>query len=364
MNISTIVGLSGRRLVLRIGLALLIWSVSGVTASMQRAGANRPTTAANAASWKVPRTPDGQPDLQGVWSFATLTPLERPAEFATKEVLTEQEAAAFEAALKSQNDHDQPGGAWHYDAQGRRVKNDGDTQNYNEFWYDAGDKVVKTRRSSLVIDPSNGRIPYTAEGVEKRDARGKTRAPLTDSATGDGDFDSVQNLSIGVRCLNGFNAGPPLRPGSYNNNVQLFQSRDYAVIFTEMIHQARIVPLDGRPHIPLSIRQWTGDSRGHWEGNTLVVETVNFNGRVSFNGSTENLRLIERFTRTDAETLFYEYTIEDPAIFSKPWTAQIPMTKQGEAIYEYACHEGNHSLPAILAGAREKERAEAAKQRP
>ena len=278
-----------------------------------------------------------------------LTPLERPDELAGKEVLTEKEAVTYQEAINRALDHDTVEGAEH-SCKG--------TGNYNEFWYDRGKAVAKTRRTSLIVDPPNGKIPQlTAEGEKRMEARAAARRTR-------GPADSWEDLGVGTRCVVGFNAGPPMMPSPYNNNVQLFQTADHFVIFNEMVHDARIVPLDGRPHNTARIRGWAGDSRGHWEGDTMVVETVNFNENNTFRGAGPHLRLIERFTRVDAETLLYEVTVDDPATFTKPWTLQVPMTPVRGRLYEYACHEGNYGLPGILAGARADERkaAEAAAQ--
>jgi hypothetical protein len=299
-------------------------------------------TSQNASAGAVPRTAWGQPDLQGVWNFSTLTPLERPAQFANKAVLTEKEAIDFAERLKDELDHDTPEGAE------RACKGTG---NYNEFWYDRGSSVVETRRSSLIIDPADGKIPaMTPDGLKRQEmrlARRKSRGPS----------DSWEDRGLGERCMIGFNAGPPMMPSAYNNNFQLFQTPNTVVIMTEMVHEARIVPMDGRPTLASSIRQWQGSSRGRWEGDTLVVETTNFTDKTNFRGASDRMKLIERFRRVDADTLMYEFTIDDPTTFTKPWTAQVPMSKMSHPLYEYACHEGNYGLEQILAGARAEERA-------
>jgi hypothetical protein len=298
-----------------------------------------------AAQGSLPRTAFGKPDLQGVWSYSTLTPLERPAELAGKEFLTEKEAAAFSDARNRALDHDTPEGAEH------ACKGTG---NYNEVWYERGSTVVKTRRTSLIIDPPDGRIPpLTAQGMKRRDALAAARAAR-------GPADSAEDLDVNDRCLVGFNSGPPMVPSAYNNNVQLFQTPDHFVILTEMVHDARIVPLDGRPRNSPDVRQWAGVSRGRWEGDTMVVETVNVNEKNAFRGAGPRLRLIEKFTRTAADTLMYEVTVDDPETFTRPWTFQVPMAPVDGRIYEYACHEGNYGLKNILAGARADEQKAAA----
>jgi hypothetical protein len=321
----------------RSAAVLFLASIAGTAAVLAAQGARTQTSTANA------RTAFGQPNLEGVWSFATLTPLERPADLAAKTVFTEKEAADYERRLLQQFDHDTPAGA-------ERVCKG--TGNYNEFWYDRGSSIVKTRRTSLIIDPSDGRIPpLTPEGIARREARAAARK-------GRGPADSWEDRGLAERCIIGFNAGPPMMPSAYNNNFQLFLSAHYAVILTEMVHDARIVPLDGRPPLSSSISQWAGSSRGHWEGDTLVVETRNFTDKTGYQGTGEKLRLVERFRRADADTLMYEFTVDDPATFTRPWTAQIPMTRVPGQLFEYACHEGNYGLAGILSGHRAEEQAE------
>ena len=303
------------------------------------AGQARPTPPKAAAkNWIPPRTSDGRPDLQGIWNFSSLTPLERPGQFAGKDVLTEEELAEFEKQAVERNDAD------------RRTPGTAADVNlaYNNFWYDRGAK--STNRTSLVVDPPDGRVPaLTPEGQRRAAARAEARRQH-------GPADSPEDRSLAERCLL-FGAGPPMMPGPYNNNVQVVQSRDQVVIHTEMIHDARIVPLDGRPHLSPRVRLWMGDSRGHWEGDTLVVDTTNFSDRTNFRGSDENLHLIERFTLVDADTLIYRYTIDDPTVFTRLWTVEIPLARTEDHIYEYACHEANYGMMGILKGARADEAA-------
>jgi hypothetical protein len=306
-----------------------------------------PATVGTAATWTVPRTAEGQPDLQGIWDFRTITPLQRPAGLGDKAFFTEEEAAAFEKEENRRQNRDlidPKVGGLNYPP--------GGVVPYNEIWYDRGDKVVKTRRTSLIVDPPNGRIPYTPEGLKREDRRALDRK---NTELGHPIANSWEDRPLQERCLMGSNAGPPMLSAAYNNNVQLFQNRDYVVLVTEMVHDARIVPLDGRPFD--QIPQWKGESRGHFEGNTLVIETKNFKRETTFPGSSANMHLIERFTATDPETLLYEFTVEDPATWARPWTAAIPMSRTAGPIYEYACHEGNTSLAGILAGARADEKA-------
>ena len=258
-------------------------------------------------------TPWGDPEFQGKWSFATITPLERPEAFAGRERLTDEEIAA-----------------------------------YNAFWFDRGES---TGRTSLILDPTDGRIPFTRAGRARVNSR---RSLLNRPAHG------PEDRSPGERCVHHTKAGPPMSAGGYNNNLRLLQTPDYVVVWTEQIHDARMIPMDGRPSIADNIRQWMGDSRGYWQGQTLVVETTHFNGKAGYQGSSAELRLVERFTRTDANTLIYAYTIEDPASYTRPWTASIAMESMNADLYEFACHEGNYGMVGILAGARADEKAAAA----
>ncbi len=294
------------------------------------------------------RTPWGDPDLSGIWDFRTMTPLERPSELAGKDVLTDEEAAEYERNRLLELDKD------------RRVS-DGltavqDVRNaYNQFWWDYGTKLTEDKRTSLIVDPPNGKIPpMTPEGQKRLDAR---RAARLRPAHG------PEDRAVWERCILGFNAGPPMNPSVYNNNVHIFQTEDYVAILNEMVHDARIVPIDGRPHVPRQIRLWRGDSRGHWEGDTLVVDTTNFIDQTSFRGTGPGVHLVERFTRVETDKLLYEYTIDDPESFERTWSAAIPMVKTDGPMFEYACHEGNYSMFNLLQGARADEKAaeEAAK---
>ena len=288
-----------------------------------------------ATAWTPPRTPDGEPDLQGFWTNATITPFERPPEFAAKQFLTPEEAAAVEQqVVQTRVDRAPP---------------PGDTGGYNEFWFDRGTKVVQTRRTSLVVDPADGRIPPLTPEAQAR--MEKARATARQHSA-----DGPESRSLPERCILWPTAGPPMLPSGYNNMYQIVQTPGYVMILTEMIHDARVIPLDARPHLPPNIRQWMGDSRGHWEGNTLVVETTNFSNKTSFRGASEHMHLLERFTRTDPETVLYQFTVDDPEAFTKSWSVEIPMTKTVGPLFEYACTEGNYSLTDILGGARADER--------
>ncbi len=287
------------------------------------------------------QSPSSRPNLEGVWSFATLTPFERPPELAAKPHFTDEEAARFEADVMSRNDRDRRDGGAAVDA----------ARGVADYWFDRGTHVASVdgrKLTSLVVDPPDGRVPaLTPEG--------RARAAARDADNRAHPADGPENRSLQERCLS-FNAGPPINLGPYNNYVQIFQTRDAVVVFTEMIHDARIVWTDGRPHAPAAIHSWLGDSRGRWQGDTLVVDTTNFTDKTNFRGSGSKLHLTERFRRVNATTLHYEYTVDDPETFTRPWTAVLPMTKTDERIYEYACHEGNYALPDILRGARFQER--------
>jgi hypothetical protein len=298
------------------------------------------------------RTPWGDPDLQGTWDFTTITPLQRPPELAGKEFLTENEAKALEKQINQQRvqtEEVSPG------ALGGVPRPETDPGIYNLAWWwePNGRRLVGTRRTSLVIDPPDGRIPpltMQAQAISRaRDAaRELRRAP--------------NDLPLAERCIMGFNSGPPMVPGPYNNLVQIFQSPGYVVIVNEMVHDSRVVPLDSRPHLGDAFRFWAGDSRGHWEGDTLVVETKNLTdhgtGTFGLPGLTDrNARVVERFTRTGDRGLVYRFVISDPTVWNRAWSAEVPMTRVDGFVMEYACHEGNYSLPNILAGARAEEKA-------
>jgi len=288
------------------------------------------------------RTPWGDPDLEGIWTNATLTPLERPRELAAKEFFTTEEAAAFEKQRIDQTNADRPLRA-------------GEVGAYNDLFFERG-KAVKTRRTSLVIDPRDGRIPaLTAAAQQKVDARREYEAAHP--------ADRPDDRWLTERCIL-FGATVPMLPEPYNNNYRIMQAPGYVIIQVEMNHDTRVVPLDGRPHVSSQVQQWTGDSRGRWEGTTLVVETTNlkFNDKSRFgvtylNGlSDEHLRVVERFTRTDATTLMYQATIEDSTVFIKPWTIELAMNRTDGSLFEVACHEGNYGMSNILSGHRAEER--------
>ena len=311
------------------------------------------------------RTAWGDPDLQGVWDFRTITPMERPAELAGKALLTAEEAAGFEARENRRQNRDlvdpEQGGAIYPPA------SEGGVVPYNEFWYDRGSSLAAGGRTSLIVDPPDGRLPPLVPGTAQQgravsaDVAGERPVRFRSGGIG---ADGPEDRALGERCLLGFNAGPPVIPSAYNNTLQVLQTPDHVVILNEMIHDARIVPLDGRAHLAPSIRQWMGDSRGRWEGATLVVETTNFSAKTSsFNptiqsavGTGATLRLVERLTRTGAGALRYEFTVDDPHTFTRPFTGVIPMATADGPLFEYACHEGNYGMFNLLAGARAQER--------
>ena len=313
-------------------------------ASNGAAARNAPAGTAGARKWTVPRTPDGQPDLQGIWDYRTATPLERPRELAGREFLTAVEVAAFERRAAEREDGRPP-------EDGRS-----DPSVHPVWWLDYGKQVVGSMRSSLIVDPADGRIPPLAAEAQKRAADRRA------ARVGRGPADAAEDRSLWERCITrGLPEG--MLPAGYNNNVQFVQTPGYVVIVSEMIHDARIVPLDGRPHLPSGVQQWTGDSRGRWEGDTLVVETTNFSDKANFRGSGASLRLIERFTPTDARTIEYRFTVEDPSTWPTPWTVTFPLVKSDQPMYEYACHEGNYGLTHMLGNARAEERAAGADRR-
>jgi hypothetical protein len=287
-----------------------------------------------------PRTLDGRPSLEGIWTNSTITPLERPRELAGKEFFTEKEAAEYEKEARERNNGDR-----------RNSNAEADLAvGYNDVWWDRGTRVVSTRRTSLIVDPPDGRIPPLTPDAQKREA---ARAEARRLHPADG----PEDRSLDDRCIVRRNAGPPMLPAGYNNNYQILQTPEHVAILIEMIHDVRIIPLDTRPRLPEQVHQWLGDSRGRWEGETLVVDTTNFTDKTNFRGSGEHLRVTERFTRVDEDTLLYRFTVDDPQSFTRPWSGEIPMKKALGPIFEYACHEGNRSMDNILSAARAEEKA-------
>ena len=322
-----------RRFVLLVVVAASFAAVATVAAQTSHAGA---------ATWTPPRTEWGEPDLQGTWTNETLTPFERPKNLAGKPFLTEQEALAIERQAAAQRDST--------DGSSRP----GDVGSYNQFWFDSGTRVVSSRQTSLVVDPPDGRVPLRQEAEKIRD-----EADLQNA-------DSVEFMSPWDRCIT---RGVPggFFPAGYNNGYQILQTPGYVVILYEMIHAARVIPIGGRSHLPSTLRSWDGDSIGRWEGNTLVVDVTNYNGKgwIATNAAagrikgipqSDALHVVERFTRADAETIHYEVTIDDPKVYDRPWKVAIPLERQDDyVIYEYACHEGNHAVENVLRAGRAKE---------
>jgi hypothetical protein len=309
------------------------------------------------AQWRAPRTADGQPDLQGVWTNATITPLERPDQFGQRLVLSDAEARGLERAEADYNSEKDAPSDLSQEPTGRCRSGTGANCGYNNFWIDRGTQVAiynGERRSSLIVDPVAGKVPpLTPERQRSLAARVQT---------GRNNFDGPEARSLGERCLLAFgsSSGPPMLPVLYNNHYQIVQNRDNVVILVEMVHDARVIRLGGK-HPSTAVRRYMGDSIGRWEADTLVVETSNFTDREAFRGATENLKVTERFTRVGPATINYRFTIEDSAAFTQRWSGEIPLNATTDKIYEYACHEGNYALPGILAGAREEEKAAATK---
>jgi len=291
---------------------------------------------------------DGHPDLQGFWTNNTYTPLERPRNV-SKEFYTREEALELEKkAAEEESEQTLPGTVAdvHYD--------------FTQFSLDRNQSAHAVNlRTSLIVDPADGKLPpLTAEGQKRAAERAEVAKHV-------GRWDSAQSNDLDDRCIIFQGAGPPMLPQGYNSNYQIVQTPGFVMILFEMAHDTRIIPMDGRPHVARNIQQWTGDSRGHWEGDTLVIETTNFNGKNPLRGSSENLRVVERFTRVDADTIQYKFTVEDESTWTRPWTGEIPLRKTIGPLFEHACHEGNYGLYNTLVGARleEKKAAEEASKK-
>ena len=292
-------------------------------------GQSSPEVTDVSPDWTPPLPAWGAPDLQGVWDYRTMTPLQRPREFADQSVFTDEQAAAYQArTLEQQADYDRSPSV------------------HAKWWLDYGKELTDDNRTSLIVDPPTGRIPPTTEEARERSAARAARRRAHPA-------DAAEYRSNSERCLT---FGTPRLPGAYNNNYQILQTPSHVVIVSEMIHDTRVVPLDGRPVLTSNVVQWHGDSRGRWEGNTLVVESANYSIGGAFRGATEGLRLVERFTRVGPDTIHYEITADDSATWISPWTLMFPMVKTDQPMYEYACHEGNHGLENILGNARFEDR--------
>jgi hypothetical protein len=289
------------------------------------------------------KTPWGDPDLQGTWTNQTLTPLERPAELAGKAVFTPAEAAAYEAKLRQQNNADVRTPGTRRDV----------TVAYNDVWWDRGERIVADRRTSLIVDPADGKIPALTPAAQARaDAARKFNAAMGDNPA------SWEDVDVYSRCI--IRSALPRLSTGYNNNYEIVQSPGYVAIYQEQIHDTRIIPVDGRPHLPGTVGQWLGDARGRWEGDTLVVETTNFTDEArgsTFRDATKNMVLVERFRRVDANVIDYQFTVTDPETWTRPWTVKMPWNREEGLVYEYACHEGNYGLANTLRAARKAEQA-------
>jgi hypothetical protein len=319
----------------RLWIPVALAFLAGVTTTAQSTkavGTAKRSAPASTSKSAVPRMPDGHPDLQGTWDFAQLTPLERPSEFSDKNTVTQEEAEEFAQRRVERDNKDRRDGT--RDADVARA--------YNDFWWDFGTRIAK--QPSLVVDPPDGRIPALTADAQARNAQRQTL------------YDNPEERPLAERCILGFNSGPPMVPSAYNNNMQLVQTPQHVVILNEMIHSARVVDMSGRPHRPTTMRFLVGDSIGRWDGDTLVVDTTNFSKDRAFRGASANMHLVERFTRVDRDTLRYEFTVDDPATWTRTWTVSIPMIKSNELIYEYACHEANYALAGVLQGARYQEK--------
>lgn len=300
-------------------------SVAGQAATAARAG----------STYTAPRTPWGHPDLRGIWNNATTTPLERPSALAGKTVLNDAELAELTEEIARARNTDQ-------------TPREGDPGTYNEFWWERGKPINQT---SLIVDPADGRLPpLTPTGQRRADTAAAYRRSR-------GPADSPEDRNLAERCI--IYRGIPPVPTGYNNNYRIEQTPEYVAILQEHIHETRIIPVDGRPHVGPDVRLWLGDSRGRWDGNTLVVETTNFNDRALIRGfdgvASEKFRVTERFTRVDAGAIDYQFTVEDPETWTRPWSGSIPMRKISGPIFEYACHEGNYGMQGILSGHRADE---------
>jgi hypothetical protein len=354
-----------------------VWSAPllGQTQAGTRAASAAP--AAQAKAPLNPRTLDGHPDLQGVYDVATLTPLERPPMFGNNLTLTPQQAKQLErqvadrierAALPSDGNRAAPpiGGDGSAGAAGN-------VGGYNNFWIDSGTEYVTVngeKRTSIIVEPPNGRVPQLTASARQRNV-GRGGAPTSDQQEGTdpglerapGAYDDPERRPLGERCLLGFGStsGPPALPVLYNNLHQIVQTKDNIMILNEMDHDARIVRMNAQ-HLPPTVRKWMGDSIGHWEGDTLVVDTTNFTDKTRFRGSTDQLHVVERFTRMDGKTLLYRFTVEDPATWTQPWTGEYTWPATDTQLFEYACHEGNYALGNILRGARQRDAEDTAKK--
>jgi hypothetical protein len=326
-----------------------------ILAAVPMFGQNAPP-AKDEKPWTVPRKADGHPDLEGIWTNKTITPLERPVALGNKAFFTPEEAKAFTSSTLERNDKDRRGGGV------RDVLNA-----YNAFWWDSGTKVLTNMRTSIITDPPDGRIPpltahRQAQLQEQVEAiKVRCQHPGCEIANNGqlSPADKAQDLDLMTRCIS-FGTVVPMLPSAYNNDYQIVQGPGMVAIDTEMVHDVRRIPTDGSPHLPASVREWTGDPRGHWEGDTLVVDSTNFIDETRVRGADQNLHLIEKFQRVGPDVLLYQFTVDDPTAFTKPWSGEIPMTKADGLLYEYACHEGNIGMKDIIVSAKADEKKAAA----
>jgi len=328
--------------------------LTATPAAGQASSAAKPAATAG-KTWTPPRTPDGVPDLSGVWTNNTVAPLQRAKELAGKEFYTEAELAAVQKREQERLAQDEAEGLPPANHSGVAGAAPEDVHyDFAQFGLDRSQaKVAWSRRTSIIVGPE-GRIPPLTPEARKRNA---------DSAAKERghEFDGPENRPLGARCIARANVGPPLLPAGYNSNVQIAQGAGYVTIQAEMIHDVRVIPTDGRPHLAKNVRQWYGDSRGHWEGNTLVIDTTNFSDLNPFPGA-QNLHVVERLTPVDPETILYQFTVEDPGMWTKPWSGELAISRiQGE-LYEYACNEANYGLANTLRGARVAEEEAASKK--
>ena len=320
-------------------LALIVVILLAPAPAAAQAQKAAPKAAASTKPWTAPRTPDGQPDLQGYWTNNSYTPLERP-NGVTKDFYTPAELEeANKKAAEREEEQTVPGTVAdvHYD--------------FTQFGLDRGQtRLTGNLRTSVIVEPANGKLPpVTSEGQKRAADRAAERKKQG------AQYDQVQNIPLGSRCVYS-NAGPPMLPPGYNPAYEILQSKDTVTILIEMLHEARVIPLDGRPHAPEGYRSWLGDSRGHWEGETLVVETTNFNDKAAFRGASENMKVIERFTRVSDDAIRYEFTVHDPSTWEIPWKGEMPFVKINGPVFEHACHEGNYGVANTLKAVRMEEK--------
>jgi hypothetical protein len=362
---------------LAVCLGTVVVAAAALSSTSQPLAAQSPRRASKAAP--VARNPDGHPNLQGTYDVATMTPLERPAGLGDRLVLTKEEAAALEkyeeerqikndAPLKPDREAPPVGGEKTTPKSFLEVLErfgGGAVGGYNNFWLAGGTHIITVngeKRSSIIVDPADGKVPPMKAEAQKRNAAFLAGAASPDAneataAGASGGFDGPELRPLAERCLLGFGStsGPPTLPNYFYNNLkQIVQTPTSIMILIEMVHDARVIRMNAE-HLPKTIRKWMGDSVGHWEGDTLVVDTTNFTGKTQFRGSSENLHVVERFTRVDPKTLLYRFTVEDPMTWDRPWTGEYPWVATDEHLYEYACHEGNYSLANMMRGARAKE---------